>query len=169
MAVSQITTNYSGRQLDVLVAQGAITLGSENTVVLSITGAPPAKLVAGVQKAIQRYLNCVLTVLGTVTYSIDYGTRLISSLINNGSALNDPQKAYSVMQDATNLALAIMNEDDRDTETYGAIPDDEIISGVQVTDVQADIESGTLSYTLTVSFAAGTTVTFLLPAINITG
>lgn len=169
MAISQTTTNYSGRQLDILVAQGAVTLGSENAVQLSITGEPPAKFVAGIQKAIQRYLNCVLTVLGSVTYDSTYGTDFFSSLIANGSALNEPQTAFSIMQDATNKALNVMHEDDANTTLYGDIPSDEYISEVEVTDCQPDLDTGTLSYTLTVTFAAGTTVTFVLPAITITG
>ena len=154
-----VTTDYSGRLVDLELLQSikepdvdtrvypAIThkIGDRNT-------AP--KMVTGVEKAVQRYFNLLTTDTGSVKFFPNRGGDLVSRVLN-GTVSSDNLLT-------TLFALALLNDDD-DNEEFGPIPDDERITDATLSSWDIDYASQTVSLHIDLSFASGSTYSFVLP------
>ena len=160
-----VTTDYSGRLVDLELLQSikepdvdtrvypAIThkIGDRNT-------AP--KMVTGVEKAVQRYFNLLTTDTGSVKFFPNRGGDLVSRVLN-GTVSSD-NLLTTLFAFASTTALALLNDDD-DNEEFGPIPDDERITDATLSSWDIDYASQTVSLHIDLSFASGSTYSFVLP------
>ena len=166
MPVQNTVKDYAGRQIDIELLQ-TITK-PQGVVKMNIsTIASPPKVVAGIQKALQRYTLLFLSAYGDIAYAPLQGTQFGMAL--NKGAIYDRTSVQTNFAAANNLVLRQLQTDDNLAATFGAIPDDERIVAVQLTDFNVDYATATVLLIVQVTTQAGTTVDYVLPATTIGG
>lgn len=158
---TKVSSDYSGRQLDLECLQSiSDPVDSFTEVVPSVTFDTP-KAVSGTNKLAQRYAVLLTTSMGSDIMGHVDGTLLVdmSTSGNVGSKSIIEYYAKMANMDARNAMLA----DDSDTDTFGKIPDDERLDDCWIDDVVVDFVERKVSVYATVRSVAGTTSTFMIP------
>ena len=158
------TQSYNGRQIDLELMQSVASPQGEIPVTVSTVSKPP-KVVAGVEKLVQRYAKLFLTNRGELGYNTAEGTDFIQALIQG--AIQDQAGLQAQFAAANELVLNQLQEDDNKQDIFGAIPDDERIANTQLLDSRVDFASSTVMLSIRLTTLGGTDVTFVLPATTI--
>lgn len=159
MTVVPTTTSYAGRQVDLELLQSVTTPKGEQRVYLTSVGDKP-KIVSGVQKLIQRYAVLLLTTLNDIRFDPKQGGILVSSLA--AGRIQNTGYLYHIFGMANMNTLRILSDDDSDTR-FGVPPADERLTDAELIDTALDYTTGTISMTVALTTAAGTSFTFVVP------
>lgn len=164
------TKSYVGRQLDVELLEHVedmlpwqrvhpLVVGDYDTGRGKVEATP--RIVAGIEKAVQRYAKLFLTNLGSVKLAPNVGSHLLPK-VQTGQVSN---LAYfdHLCSIANVHALLAMEEDDQDTDSFGAIPDDERIVSTRITNLSLDRAASTARVSVFITTAAGDSFTFVIP------
>ena len=154
------TTDYSGRQVDVELLQTIIQPSGVVPVSISSINTA-AKMVAGIQKLVQRYTLLLLTNLNDVKFDAEQGGDLLK-LVLDGYVQDTGQLQYAFAS-ANNRVVTQLNNDDLDGETYGTTPMDEMISEAILLDANVEKATSTAYLRIQIISQAGTEFTFVLP------
>ena len=154
-----VTTSYAGRQVDLELLQSISAPGAMQRVVISNVSDDP-KMVAGVEKAIQRYACLLLTSLNDVHFNQSAGGNLVESLLQgtlpNAGYLNH---LFGV---ASANALQLIAADDVNA-VFGSTPADEKVTAATLQSSSVDYTTGTVLLNVLVQVAAGNSFSFILP------
>lgn len=153
------TTSYAGRQVDIELLQSIVVPTNIQRVSISTVSQIP-KIVAGIEKVIQRYANLLLTTNDDVAFALDEGGSLVTALLQG----TIPSSGYltHLFNVASNAAIKQMAVDDADT-TYGDQPADEIITAATLQSTAVDYASGTVVLNVLIQTAKGLSYTFVVP------
>lgn len=161
-----VTYSYSGRQVDLELLKSVVNPSySFQRVYPSVANVPPVldsdpKSVTGVEKAVQRYTNLLLTNLGSVHLREDLGGMLVIRVFNGSVASTaDLVNLFAI---ANHNALVAMATDDTD-ESFGYQPDDEKIYDVELIDSNIDYASATISLSLGLHMVSGLDYKYVIP------
>ena len=155
-----VTRDYSGKQVDLEFLQ--TVREPVDAVELSMSAVRgPSRRVAGIQKAIQRYVALLLTPSASVPFSDDDGNVLYAAL-SAGSVSNLGYLRH-LFNMANAVALDIMRRDDYNITQFGAQPPDERVESVSLSGMAIDHATSTLSLSLTFRTAAGSDYSYILP------
>ena len=164
MSISGTTTDYTDRQLDLELLQSiAIPAGSQAVSVS--TALKPPKVVAGVEKVVQRYTLLFLTTVGDMIYDREQGTNFISAVMRGN--IHDRAGLQTYFAASNDAVLAQMASDDAKTDVYGAMPLDEQIDSAQLLDFDIDFGTATVKLSVEITTKAGTSIEFVVPATTI--
>ena len=154
------TTDYTGRQIDLELLQSIQlpSFAAQRVQVANVTQTP--KVVAGVEKAVQRYTQMLLTTVGDVHFNPLEGGYLVPTLFQG--LVQDQGQLAHLFCVASSSAMQAINRDDQDA-TFGPIPDDELLQNAALTDMQFDYPSQTVSLTILLTTAAGESYNFVVP------
>ena len=158
------TQSYTDRQIDIELLQSIASPQGEVPVSVSSVTKPP-KVVAGVEKLVQRYAKLFLTSRGELGYNPAEGTDFIRALIQG--AIQDQAGLQAQFAAANELVVNQMQQDDNQPNTFGSQPDDERIASTQLLNSSVDFTTATVMLSIQLTTAAGTEVTFVLPATTI--
>lgn len=155
-----VTRDYTGRQMDLECLQTVV----EPTGVIEMSPTAvmgDSRRVAGVQKAIQRYVALLLTPSSSVPFPDAEGNMLMDALRSGTvSNLGYLRHLFNV---ANAVALDIMRKDDYNIERFGEQPDDERVESVTLSGMTIDYATSTLGLSLTFRTAAGSDYAYTLP------
>ena len=117
------------------------------------------KRTTGIQKAVQRYANLLLTALSSVEFRQEVGSILVA-YVNSGAASSESLLRH-VFAVANADTLAVLRED---ATRLGVTRDaDENITTVEIEQIATDTANRMLTLTLRVTTEAGSSVTFVTP------
>ena len=154
------STDYTNRQVDVELLQTVVT--PEGTIPVSLSNvSKPPKVVAGIEKLAQRYTLLLLTTAGEVKFAQDEGGSLLALVL--GGAVQDLGQLQYAFAQANNAVVAMLNDDDLNTDTFGAVPQDEQISGATLLNSSVNKATATAYLQVRITSQAGTSFTFLVP------
>ena len=160
MTIARTIVDYSGRQVDMELLQTITSpVGTIPVVISNVTTTP--KIVAGVQKMLQRYVTLLLTPTGDPKFAPDSGSDLLA-YVNSGSISDGGVLMYAFAL-ASRSVIRYMNTDDEATDTFGTTPDDERIDTADLTDYAVDYSTGTLKLTIQFTTVAGTVIDYVVP------
>lgn len=155
-----VTTNYTGRQIDVELLQ-SVSLPREliSVTVSNVTDTP--KIVTGIEKMVQRYATLLLSIAGTVHFDSTQGCDLLRQIIT-GQIRNIGllQGAFAV---ANSVILRQIKADDTNTDLYGSIPADERISSAALINADVNYGAGIISMRIRITTEAGNDYVFVVP------
>ena len=157
------TESHAGRQLDLEVLSHVEKMLPLQRVYPRVDDTP--RVVAGIQKAVQRHVKLFLTSLGSMKLEPERGGTLLQD-IRKGQ-INDTVSLKAACGAANAEALSMIRRDDSNTNVFGPIPDDERLVDVSITDASIDRASQTIHVTLTYTTAAGDGFTFVIPVASI--
>jgi hypothetical protein len=153
------TTDYSGRQVDIEFLQTITAPTGSQYVTKSIARTTP-KMVAGIQKMVQRYATLLLTRLGDVYMAPDQGTRFIERIMRgNGRTGGFLEQTFAF---ASTDAISQMRADDNDA-AFGVTPDDERIAQATLLGYSMNFATSILSLTVYLETQAGLPVKYVIP------
>ena len=153
------TVDYSNRQVDIELLKSIVEPVAIKQLYTKTVSETP-KAVTGIQKAAQRYAHLLLSTLDDIRFKPDVGGMLITSLLS-GAVSNSGYMTHLFMLASSN-ALATMNTDD-DNDEFGVVPDDEYIERADLSDIDIDYNTSTVSFEVTLTTRAGTDFTYVVP------
>jgi hypothetical protein len=154
------STDYSGRQVDIEYLQTIVQPEGTTAVTKSVALSTP-KMVAGVQKALQRYTAVLLTVLGEVYLAPDQGTDFLESVLRgNGYSDGYIEQTFAF---ASSDVLDQLRREDTLVELFGTPAADEQIQSASLLSFSMDFTTSTLSLTVYIETLAGTSFTYVVP------
>ena len=153
-------TDYSGRQVDIEWLQ-SITRPRTDPTQLAFSFTSNTKIVTGLQRLAQRFTLTFLTNLQDIQFDQTFGTTFWRDLYR-GAAQNIGRVAVAVNR-AMLAALAQMQAEDVDTDTYGDMEPDDQISRATLVNYAIDRTTGTLNIEISIQSQAGTSYTYVLP------
>lgn len=156
----QVTTDYTGRQVDIEYLQTVVKPTGVIPVSMSFTASEP-KMITGLQKLIQRYVITLLTSLGDVFTDPGWGTDFLHKIMRGAGRYAG--YITTTFAFANVDAINKLREDERNTDLYGPIPDDERIAGAYLTGFEADPASASISLSINISNLAGATTVYVVP------
>jgi hypothetical protein len=119
------------------------------------------KIVAGAQKLAQRFIVLFTTTLGSDKFNTDFGTKLTDAAkYGNTTGYTDIELMANMANEQARDAIFAA---DADTDTYGAIPDDEKLANSWISDVVVDKDTRTVRIYVSIVTAAGEAITFVVP------
>lgn len=152
------TKSYAGRQVDIEALKHVEKMLRIQRVHPDVNTDP--RIVAGIEKAVQRYAKLFLTDIGSDKLAPRVGSQLVSRA-RSGNVSN-----YAVLDSlyaiANRNALAAIRADDQN-ELFGEIPDDERIVSTRLVDMELDRSTATIRIHVFITTAAGDTFTFIIP------
>jgi hypothetical protein len=152
--------DYTNRQVDIELLQHiAQPVELQLVHVTNVRETP--KIVAGIEKMVQRYALLLLSSLGTVRFENTQGSNLLAAVLA-GMIFNEGQLT-SIFALANTAVLQQLHDDNVDTDTFGDIPADEQIAVARLEDVDIDIAQSKLTLTIKLITEAGTDITFIVP------
>ena len=154
MPITRVSTDYSTRTKDIHIFQG---VNASKLSDITPGFGRISNYCSGVQKLIQRYTISLLTELGSQTYYPDFGTELISSLLNSSSSLN--RLDVGLLFNEANVKVITAFRDHQREST--GIPLDEQLDTALLTNVS--VYGGTVGLTIQLYTAAGVPIEFLIP------
>jgi hypothetical protein len=154
------TTDYSGRQVDLEFLQTIEKPVGQTAVTKSVALKQP-KMVAGLQKLIQRYVVLLLTRLGTVYLAPDQGSRFLDRILRGGGRSGGYIEQTFAF--ANSDVIDQMRSEDNLEDTYGPTSDDERIDTAVLLDYSVDFATSTLSLRIFLESVAGQSVTYVVP------
>lgn len=143
------TTNYAGRDVDLLIFQGLDTQ-RETRVDMAIGN----EVCAGIQKVAQTFTILFLTDKGSQPWDPTRGTNFMSNLRNN--RIRDDNMLQAQFQFAL---LDIF--DYLEGRTNDDTPDDEVLAGAEL--LSWDLQSASLSMRVRLTTLAGTSRVYVIP------
>jgi len=151
--------DYSNRQVDVELLQSISKPVSEQQVTVgNVTFTP--KIVAGVEKVVQRYASLLMATAGEVKFTQDVGGELIQRVVrgqvSNHGYLNH---LFSV---ASLRALRAMQRDDADPR-FGNTMKDERLVAATLLESRVDFKTGTVNLSVLLTTEAGNAFTYVIP------
>ena len=156
MKTSATSLNYGKDRIDLEFAVSDFSSDVTRTH-LSIEG--PTRRVSGIQRTVQRYINLLLTDLGSIPMDPEAGTDLYRDLrggyVNSSSDLGH---LFAISNDAVLGAMRASN-DEMDEDDVG-----ESIADVTLNDVEVDSESGTALIDVTITTTLGESFRVVAPA-----
>lgn len=154
------TRDYTGRQVDLECLQTVVDpVGVVEMSPTAVLGT--SRRVAGVQKAIQRYVALLLTPSSSVPFAADPGNMLMDAL--RAGTVSNLGYLRHLFNMANAVALDIMRKDDYNIERFGEQPDDERVESVTLSGMTIDHATSTLGLSLTFRTAAGSDYAYTLP------
>lgn len=144
------TTNYAGRDVDLLIFQGLSTQ-KETRVEMALGN----EVCSGIQKVAQTFAILFLTDKGSQPWDPTRGTNFMSSLRNN--RIRDDNMLQAQFQFAL---LDIF--DYLEGRTNDDTPDDEVLTGAEL--LSWDLRPTSLSIRVKLTTLAGTSRTYVIPA-----
>jgi len=154
------SVNYSGRQVDIEMLQSiARPVEIERVTISSVTDTP--KIVAGVQKLVQRYALLLLSTVETIHFDEEQGASLISSLL--GGIVQNRGRLQNIFGLANNRVRQQLNKDDLQTEVFGTVPDDERLKSAILLDFDVDTANSLVYLRVKLITVAGTSLEFIVP------
>jgi hypothetical protein len=154
MSIANITTDYTGRTIDINIAGSK---DGKNKSAMSLSFGDTSSHVTGVQKLVQRYTIALLTKLGSQTDTPTFGTDFISALQGNLTASD----IEHILVFANAKVISEFREYQESTE---ALPLDEQINTVSIDTLTYEL--GVLNLKLSISTMAGNTIDYILPIPN---
>lgn len=147
-------SDYTGRTVDLLIAQGADTGGGMRLLTLGFGGPTGGQVTTGIQKASQTFLVMFMTEKGTRAHDPEFGTRFLTTA--RQSNVNDAimQVAFKDAVDDILSQQALY----RETDT----PDDEILTDIELLSF-ATPSTDQLQLNVKLTTAAGTTRQVFVP------
>ena len=160
MATLTPTVNYSNRQVDVELLQSIVQpVGTYHVVISNVAKTP--KIVAGIQKALQRYTALLLTMVGNNTYAPAQGTDLIGTVLQG--LIQDQGQFNHIFGLANSEALRQMSADDVNTDVFGETSPDEVIQSVELLSTDVDTATNTLRAEIQFTMESGDTLDYIIP------
>ena len=154
------TVNYSGRQVDIELLQTLIAPLDSQRVHITTTNSAP-KIVAGIEKLVQRYTVALLSILGEIHFDAAFGTALIPRIL--GGHIPNRGVLSGAFTSANVNAIRQLVLDDNNTDVYGTIPEDERIYTAGLLDYDVDYESGIAYLKILITSQAGDNMEFIVP------
>ena len=154
------STDYSGRQVDIEFLQTITQASGGVTRVTKTVARTPPKVVAGIQKLLQRYTMLLLTPVGSVYGAPTKGTNFVATILRGGGRSDGHiMEAFAF---ANVAAIDQLRQADADT-TYGTVPVDEQIQRATLLDFEVDHATSVLHLGVYVESQAGDSTVFILP------
>lgn len=149
-----VSTNYSGRSIDLFIAQGAEPVGDHK--ITYGFGDVGGEVTTGIQKLAQTWAILFLTELGSIPYHPELGTGFLQAIrFSRIKDTVDVQTQFAMASQAVTSQLNLVAD-----QTIQ--PDDERLQSAVLTNVDLDKSAGLLTITVTLtSQAAGSTVVIL--------
>ena len=148
-----VSTDYTGRLVDLFIMQGAQPAGMR-PITTGLDGNNGGKIIAGVQKAAQTFIIIFLTEKGSRLHDAEFGTRFLTTIRH--SNINDSLMAI-IFRDA---AEDVLTQQER-YFVAGQL-DDEIISALDL--ITFTVPNSTeMSLTVQLTTRAGTSRTVIVP------
>ena len=164
MAVVAITSDYTDRQIDIELLQSiAVPAGSQPVSLTTVQ--QPAKVVAGIEKVVQRYALLFLTTAGDVAYDLAQGAAFIKQLMRGN--VQDRAALQTYFATSNDSVVQQMQSEDSQVSTYGSQPLDEQLESTALLDFSIDFATATVMLSVELTTKAGTSITFVLPATTI--
>jgi hypothetical protein len=158
-----VTTDYTGRTVDLETLQTIKTPAPPTSLQLTLRNGGVSRRITGIQKLAQRYATIFLTQKGTVGYAATQGSNFIGpatgGLIANGANLTH---FFNVANFQT---LRQLQKEDSDPRLGPTPPDDERILTATLLDFEVNQFEGKLSLKVSLTSLAGQNYTYVLPAI----
>ena len=152
--------NYLNRQVDMELLQSiAQPVEIQRVHANFIFG--PAKIVTGIQKAVQRYALLLLTEIGDVHFDATQGVSFLRPIL--GGNIQNRGRFQNLFAVANAEVRTQLNSEDAKIDTYGSIPDDERIVNSQLLDFDINFETATVTLRVAITTAAGDSFTFIVP------
>ena len=158
MAKRPTTRSYAGRQIDLELLSHVEDMLPSQKVDPDIHFTP--RIVAGIEKAVQRHVKLFLTRMGTIRMEPGRCGRVLGEI--RAGRVSDLGVLTALCGEANAEALELVRRDDAD-ESFGDIPDDERLSGASVSDVSLDRAAGRVHVRLEYSTMAGDSYEFVVP------
>lgn len=154
------TTDYTNRQVDIELLQSiSQPVDLQKVSISSVTQAP--KAVTGIEKLVQRYTSALLAYFGTVHFDPTYGTNLLTTILAGG--VQNIAQLQGAFASANSQAISALRSDDRKTDTFGSVPDDESIVSAKLLDQSIDYNTATVNLKVLITTVAGDNITFVVP------
>lgn len=154
------TTDYSNRQVDLESLQ-TIARASGLTRVTKTLARTTPKVVAGIQKMLQRYVSLLLTTKGSIFLAPEQGTNFIPRILRGGGRSDG--HIVDTFALASSDAIAQMRRDDARDAVYGEVQPDEQIRRASLLDFSMDIPTGVLYLAVQIENQAGDAASYVLP------
>lgn len=122
------------------------------------------RIVAGIEKVVQRYAHIFLTNLGSMRLAKESGNTLLHNI--SMGKVSSHGIALHLAALANSNAVASMKFDDNNTDLFGALPDDERILSATLKKVELKYDSltgGRISVHVAINTAAGNSFEFIVP------
>ena len=160
------TYDYSNRQVDLELLKSVVNPSQTfQRVYPSVVTAPvkngaDPKSVTGIEKAIQRYTNLLLTNIYYVKFQEEKGSDLVIRVFN-GSVSSTAVLNYLFYKASYN-AMLLMATDDTN-EGFGNQPDDEKIKDATLLNSYIDYANATISLNIGITMVSGLNYTYVVP------
>ena len=155
-----VTRDYTGRQVDLECLQTIVEPVGVTEMSLTATSGS-SRRVAGIQKAIQRYVTLLLTPSSSVPFPAEADNYLLDSL--RAGTVSNTGYLRHLFNLANAVALDIIRRDDYNTKTFGDQRDDEQIESVALDGMTVDYATSTLGLSLVFRTRAGSDYAYILP------
>jgi hypothetical protein len=156
MAISSISSNYSGRTKDISILQYPDASLPDAQIVLPQFG-QNARFCSGVQKLLQKYVVILLTNLKSQPSFPDFGTELLYTL-QGGISPVDRVRASQIFILASFAAVTELKRYQINNPT---IPDDEKIVRAEL--LNLDLYGGYVGFSVKIVTVAGEDIPFIVP------
>lgn len=134
MAINSITTNYTGRKLDLHIMQGVKAPLASN---ISLGFGRISNYCSGVQKLIQRYTIMLLTEIGSQENFPTFGSNLIVKLTSTSNNYNRSD-LFALFA----LANLKVSNDIFEYQINNPLPEDEQLSTASLEDIVTTTDGG---------------------------
>ena len=154
------TINYAGRQLDLELLESIQTPSRiPQQVGITDVGQIP-RVVTGVEKAVQRYAQLLLTTLGDINFAPQLGGTLLQAIMRG--TVGDQGTLSHLFCVASSNAIKQMVADNIDT-TFGAVPSDEWLVDAALLSIDLNYAALTIGLSIQLTTAAGQQYNFVVP------
>lgn len=150
------TSNYDGRLIDIeLLKTIQEPTQASQAVHLSLTYQNQPRIVAGIEKLVQRYVLIFLTLVKSVKFDDQFGSIFMAAmtqgyLVNYGSLMD----AFALSN--SRVIATLINSSDN-------LPLDEQLSSASLIDFNLDFTLGTITLSIELTSLAGTSAEFVVP------
>ncbi len=155
-----VTTDYTGRQIDLQAFRGSQQPLGQFRIELSLTKDGRSQQVAGIQKLAQRYVNILLTRAGDVHFDQGNGSSFFVD-IRIGGVYTAEQLLHSFVFANAGTIAQLQTEDAN--PDYGAVQPDEMIADARLLASLFDNATGRLNLRIWLRSRTGDSVTFIVP------
>jgi len=157
--------SYAGRQVDLELlkhVEDPAAFTSLKRVYPDANTTP--RIVAGIEKTVQRFAKLFLTNIGSARLAPDVGNDLLSEIAHG--RVNNRGYLDHLAEVANAETLLAMQVDDGNDAVYGEIPDDERIASSELKDVDLSYDAltgGRVHVSVFITTVAGDGYTFIIP------
>lgn len=156
--------SYAGRQVDLeLLKHVEDPAGYVRAMEVVPEVAPVPRIVAGIEKAVQRYASLFLTNVGSVHADSSVGNSLLDEVFRGRVSTQSTLDHLVAVADSDTLDTILLEDGDG---SFGDVPDDERIVSSEVLDARLVYDSilgGRVKVRIGITTAAGESFTFIVP------